>query len=305
MAQITNTAVVNTGDWHRLPNVVHTIYSKEIYFQALPVMRFAQFAVNKEELGKESGDTIQFIRYDNLEEGGKIEENENMPEVPMNDQAIQITVDEYGNATKMSNRLLVTAFTNTMQDASILLGRDYAIVTDKHLRDTYLGTPNVVYAGNAVDRASIASGDTFDTTVIADTVEILKTNNAMKVGGQFYICFVSPHQARTLRDDDKWIKANNYANTRALFLGEIGMWDDVVFIETTQMPILVGSGSLNANVYQSVMFGENAVGLGVALPVEMRTNGIEDYGRRRGLGWYSIFGSGIITEENIVRIETA
>jgi hypothetical protein len=45
---------------------IQTIWSKEILFQAMPVLRFEQFAVKKTELGVQPGLTVNFMRYNNL-----------------------------------------------------------------------------------------------------------------------------------------------------------------------------------------------------------------------------------------------
>jgi hypothetical protein len=45
---------------------IQVIWSKEILFQAMPVLRFEQFAVKKTELGVMPGLTVNFMRYNNL-----------------------------------------------------------------------------------------------------------------------------------------------------------------------------------------------------------------------------------------------
>ena len=45
--------------------------------------------------------------------------------------------------------------------------------------------------------------------------------------------------------------------------------------------------------------------MAVSLPVELRDNGVIDYGRERGLAWYAIMGAGILHEKHGVVIETA
>ena len=49
-----------------LAPAIQQIWSKEILFQAMPVLRFEQFAVKKTELGVQPGLTINFMRYNNL-----------------------------------------------------------------------------------------------------------------------------------------------------------------------------------------------------------------------------------------------
>lgn len=100
---------------------------------------------------------------------------------------------------------------------------------------------------------------------------------------------------------------------------EIGRIDDTRFIETTIMcngasaiddpshknELKVGVDGNLTNVYQALLFGERYYAMATALPVEMRDNGIIDYGRERGIAWYSIFGTGILNDEHGVVVETA
>ena len=58
-------------------------------------------------------------------------------------------------------------------------------------------------------------------------------------------------------------------------------------------------------VYQSVLFGDAYFGIAFSLPVELRDNGVEDFGRKRSLAWYAIFGVGKLHDQYGVVIETA
>jgi len=49
-----------------LSTAIQTIWSKEILFQAMPILRFEQFAVKKTELGVAPGLRINFLRYKNF-----------------------------------------------------------------------------------------------------------------------------------------------------------------------------------------------------------------------------------------------
>ena len=62
-----STNVTGYDSANALSPAIQTIWSKEILFQAMPVLRFEQFAVKKTELGVQPGLTINFMRYNNLE----------------------------------------------------------------------------------------------------------------------------------------------------------------------------------------------------------------------------------------------
>jgi len=301
---ITATATDVGSGYKALPNNIKEVYSMELLFQAEPVLRFQQFVNQKTELLNAPGLTINFTKYNNLSEGDEeLQEHIPIETEALESSRIQITVTEYAKAVAVSNKLLKASFTNTMQDASVLLGRNYGHLADRLAKNSYLSSLNTVFPNGRTAVNEIIATDLFNTTIIKDAVEVLRTNNAYEVVGQYFVCFLHPHQARGLKDDAEWVSANKYAGARNIFLGETGMYDNVIFIETTVMPIITGSAAVN--VYQAVIFGEYAVGYAVGLPVEMRDNGIEDFQRKRALAHYGMYGSGIITSENIVNIYTA
>lgn len=318
------TAVVSGGDNVKFTDAVRTVYSKEIEFKALPNMRFLQFATVKTELGVEPGLTISMLTYDNLVLGGALTEMTKLETQALSGSTKQITVSEYGNAVAVSELLVQSSFDDIMASATTLLGRDYAMVVDCELRDVALSGTNRVYAsdGNTkiTSRANLTANSTMKVSTVKDAIEILSTNNAPKAaGGAYWICFVHPHQSRGLRDDSAWINASNYGAPEQLFTGEIGRIDDCRFIETTLMcngacaetdpayeaTLKKGGDNANTNVYQAVLFGDAYYGIAYSLPVELRDNGVEDFGRKRSLAWYAIFGVGKLNDKYGVVIETA
>ena len=72
-----------------------------------------------------------------------------------------------------------------------------------------------------------------------------------------------------------------------------------------KLELQTGQGSNKVDVYQAVIFGLDYYGLATSLPVQLRDNGVEDFDREHSLGWYSIFGAGILNDEHGVVIETA
>lgn len=322
-AQVT-TAVVDGGTATKFTDGVRMVYSKEIEFKALPNMRFFQFATVKTELGVEPGLTISMLTYDNLALGGALTENTDMTTQALSGSTKQITVSEYGNAVSVSELLVQSSFDDIMASTTTLLGRDYSMVVDCELRDAALSGTNIVFASKKDGTKVTARGDLDATCIlqvstIKDAIEILATNNAPKYANTNWICFVHPHQSRTLRDDSAWINASNYGAPEQLFTGEIGRIDDTRFIETTLMSngacaesdpaydadLKKGADNANTAVYKAVLFGDAYYGIAFSLPVELRDNGVQDFGRKRSLAWYSIFGVGKLHNDYGVVIETA
>jgi N4-gp56 family major capsid protein len=303
-----------------LTQAIQTIWSKEILFQAMPILRFEQFAVKKTELGVAPGLTINFMRYSNLPQAAPLVEGVRMTTSALTAQQYSITVSEHGFAVAVSELLLNASFDDVMASASRLLGRNMAIYLDTQARDTLLTGTSIVYG---YDRTSLAgvndwyakgtgltAGQDLDdltgeykltTASVKDAVETLASKNIPRLG-ETYVAFVHPHQSRSIRDVPEWIEATKYVAPGNLMLGEIGRLYDTVFIETTQVQKTTNQGG--DDVYDAIMIGDNAFGHAISLPVELRDGGVLDFGREHALAWYSVWGLGKVTDASIVRIQT-
>jgi len=64
--QLAGAPTAYSGSNSSLNQAIQTIWSKEILFQAMPILRFEQFAVKKTELGVAPGLRVNFLRYKNF-----------------------------------------------------------------------------------------------------------------------------------------------------------------------------------------------------------------------------------------------
>jgi N4-gp56 family major capsid protein len=299
---------------------IQTIWSKEILFQSMPILRFEQFAVKKTELGVQPGLTINFMRYNNLGAASQLVEGVRMQTNALSASQFSITVAEHGYAVAVSELLLNASFDDVMASASRLLGRNMALYLDQSARDTLLQASSKIWGYNKYATVGAQTGmgvyapgtagtstDSLDGTfhftsaLVKDAVETLATKNVPRLG-ETYVCFVHPHQSRKLRDDPEFIEVTKYAAPGNFMLGEIGRLNDVVFIETTQVKQVTNASS--KTVYQSIFLGDNAFGHAISLPVELRDGGILDFGREHALAWYAIWGLGLITDQAVLIAET-
>ncbi len=323
------------GSNSQLTQAIQTIWSKEILFQAMPILRYEQFAVKKTELGVAPGLTINFMRYINMTPPtAPLTEGVRMTTKSLTAEQIVITVAEHGDALAVSELLLNASFDDVMASASRLLGRNMAQYLDNQSRDTLGGATSKVFG---YDRAALAGVNDWyaygtvgtqgtvttanakfylSTHAVKDAVETLASRNVPRLG-ETYVCFVHPHQSRKLRDVPEFIEVTKYAAPGNFMLGEIGRLYDVVFIETTQVRNGVAdqtndkapweAGFVTANgapVYEATMIGDNAFGHAISLPVELRDGGVLDFGREHAIAYYGIWGQGIITDQAIIKILT-
>ena len=247
-----------------LSPAIQTIWSKEILFQAMPVLRFEQFAVKKTELGVMPGLTVNFMRYNNLPiPSGPLVEGIRMKTHGISAQQYRITVAEQGFAVAVSELLLNASFDDVMASASRLLGRNMALFMDIQARDTLQSASSVVngYAkdaeltngygiynsgSQAATLTELKNGEkqyNLTPAAVKDAVLELSSKNIPRLG-ETYVCFIHPAQSRQLRDHPEFIEVTKYAAPGNFMLGEIGRLYDVVFIETTQVGTVADAGEI-------------------------------------------------------------
>ena len=365
--QLATAPTAYSGANSSLNQAIQTIWSKEILFQAMPILRFEQFAVKKTELGVAPGLRVNFLRYKNFAvDPTPLTEGVRMTTNALTAEQIAITVTEHGYAVAVSELLLNASFDDVMASASRLLGRHMAQYLDVQARNTLSAATSAVFGYDRTGlqgvndwynegTAATAIGDLdgtykLSTGAIKDAALTLAGKNIPRLG-ETYVQFVHPKQSRDIRSNPEFIEVTKYAAPGNFMLGEIGRLYDVVFIETTQVKKLAASGTYttsslvgapasqievpvksntapgqggnpesadytadkgyltsasgnSADVYESIMIGDNAFGHAISLPVELRDGGVLDFGREHALAWYAIWGLGVITDQAIVKVYT-
>jgi N4-gp56 family major capsid protein len=279
-----------SGTNTQLTQAIQQIWSKEILFQAMPILRFEQFAVKKTELGVAPGLQINFLRYNNLGFANALVEGVRMQTNALTAQQFSITVSEHGYALAVSELLLNASFDDVMASASRLLGRNMALYLDKLSRDTLYSATSKIYgedrsglsAANdwygygtvGTTRASMTGNFNMTPHVVKDAVETLSTKNIPRLG-ETYVAFVHPHQSRRLRDVPEFIEVTKYAAPGNFMLGEIGRLYDCVFIETTQVRKVAGGAGTSYSADTATTPTVTAGG-GYITPAEFTGNGGAD-----------------------------
>lgn len=279
-----------SGTNTQLTQAIQQIWSKEILFQAMPILRFEQFAVKKTELGVAPGLQINFLRYNNLGAASSLVEGVRMQTNALTAQQFSITVSEHGYAIAVSELLLNASFDDVMASASRLLGRNMALYLDKLSRDTLYSATSTIYGEDRSALSAVNNWYAYGTTAanraamdgtyfltphtVKDAVETLSTKNIPRLG-ETYVAFVHPHQSRRLRDNPEFIEVTKYAAPGNFMLGEIGRLYDCVFIETTQVRRVPG-GAGTGYTADSAVTPTITPGGGYITPNEFSGNGSDD-----------------------------
>jgi N4-gp56 family major capsid protein len=259
--QLAGAPTAYSGSNSSLNQAIQTIWSKEILFQAMPILRFEQFAVKKTELGVAPGLRVNFLRYKNFGiDPTPLTEGVRMTTNALTAEQIAITVAEHGYAVAVSELLLNASFDDVMASASRLLGRHMAQYLDVQARNTLSAATSAVFGydrsgvqgvndwyneGTAGESISDLTGAfKLSTGAVKDAALTLAGKNIPRLG-ETYVQFVHPKQSRDIRSNPEFIEVTKYAAPGNFMLGEIGRLYDVVFIETTQVKSYAAAEVLN------------------------------------------------------------
>ena len=291
--QLAGAPTAYSGSNSSLNQAIQTIWSKEILFQAMPILRFEQFAVKKTELGVAPGLRVNFLRYKNFAvDPSPLTEGVRMTTTALTAEQIAITVAEHGYAVAVSELLLNASFDDVMASASRLLGRHMAQYLDVQARNTLSAATSAVFG---YDRSGITGGafTNYDEGTAGTAISSLDGNFKLTTGaikdaaltlagkniprlGETYVQFVHPKQSRDLRSNPEFIEVTKYAAPGNFMLGEIGRLYDCVFIETTQVLKVAGGAGTSYTTDTAVANPTVTAGGGYTTPATYTGNGDSD-----------------------------
>ena len=225
-----------------LSEEMKTYYSDYLIDNAEPKLIHDQFG-QKHPIPEGSGKTVQFRKYDPLP---KLTEALSEGVTPngqtLNMSVVEATVHQYGGYVEFSDLLLLAAVDNNMVAVTKLLGAQAGRTLDSITREVLCGGTNVQYGEDAVSARYLLvggeeSGNHYLTVdCIRRAVRKLKNQNAEKIDGA-YVCIIHPDCAYDLMNDLNWRYPYQYANSKQLFEGEIGMIEGVRFVESPEAKI--------------------------------------------------------------------
>jgi len=331
---LTISAGASTPGYIPLTLPILKVWSKDAILGALPVLRYQSVVTVKTELEKQPGDSISFVNIANLKRGGKINENADLATTDMTETETNVRLHEFGNAVGVTEAHLRKSYRDTLDDISVMLGRDYAVVLDIEIRNKYHTSSYGIFAPllsggiwyNVAAAATLAVVTSeLSPRAVRTAAVALSARNASKFDGTDYIAFATPHALGSIRNSSEWQSATQYGSPDRMYNGEVGKYESVRFIETTMAPngtdastnaygqyadpgyksSLFEAGASSADLHETLIVGEEGVALAVGMPMELRDDGVANFGRRHAIGWLSWMGAGLLREVNTETITSA
>jgi N4-gp56 family major capsid protein len=227
------------------------------------------------------------------------------------DTQVSITLAEYGHAVKPTRKLKLTSFLqlDTVAVQEITANMEESV--DLVARDVLVAGTNVLYAGSATSRATVAATHTLTANNVRRARAFLSGKNTPPPpGSQDYLAFIHPDVSYDLQAESgqqAWSAPHVYSDPAAIYSGEIGRLSGVRVVENANAKIFADAGaSGTVDVYATIFVGRQALGEAVGEPQHVVISGpFDDLQRFVSIGWYAMLGYGRIRENSLVRYESS
>lgn len=243
----------------------HTYFQDEMLDRLIPELQWTKFG-DKKNIPKRKGATTNFRRLNNLTVvTTALTEGVTPDGVNLDISAINATVSEYGNWTKISEFINMTGFDPLLTEVSGLMGENAGESIDTIVRDIAAAGTNVVYANGKASRITVAAADKITALDILKVRRTMRRNKVKPIrlpgGGMGYVALVHPDVAMDLMQTSEWISQNTYVDTKNREEGMLGKMYGIYFMEVDNGVKFAGAGATGADVFATVFLGRGAYGI--------------------------------------------
>jgi hypothetical protein len=293
---------------------------------AQPLYKFRQFVSTKEAFGKQQGESVFWLKVANLStRGGTLVETNTMHE---SDQSLSwgtVTVGEYGNSVPFTFKMEALSEFDVKEILKSGLMDDQVKVLDGVVEREFNKCP-MRYVGTSTTTGTL----TTDSVATVSNTSVLNSYHTRKMRlqlekllvphweGNDYAMITSLEAAEGM--EGALETTNSYTETgyAKLLSGEVGRMHGVRFVKDSYASRYVTDATARTETAISwaqgqsgvaYMFGKDTVKEAVAVPEEVRLKVVTDYGRSKGLAWYTISGWAIVWSDyansRIIKWDTA
>ena len=299
-------------------------YDRMAYFALRSELLFDQAADVQASNQTMPGSSVVFTIFSELAVATTaLTETSDVDPVAMADSNVTVTLTEYGNTINTTAKLRGTSFLDVDAAAANLIGYNAGNSIDTIVREVLAGGTNVVYGGGGssdeTSRTAIEAEDIIEANDIRKVTAALRGANVSPWTG-YYIGFIHPDVSYDLRRETgnaSWNAPHVNMDTANIYMGEIGTFESVRFIETPRTKVRTnasdGAGAAgNIDVYDTYVMGRQALAKAYSfvdgngpVPSVRRGPVVDSLMRFNPIGWYWLGGYGRFREASLRRIESA
>lgn len=294
-----------------------------------PMVRFRQHCDAKDatDKGLNKGDKFYWDVYSDVaERGGDLDEQEEMPETKYQVSQASLTIGEQGNSVPFSGKLDNFSKHPVKEVINKVLKNDACKALDAKAWTQFDATV-LTAAATATGAITVEEGGctvtnnvALDKSHVKLIVDEMKERNIPMFDGQDYFAIAWPSTFRAFKNNLEALHIYVSEGYRKVMNGEIGRYEGTRFLEQTN---IAKGGAVDSTTHTSQVkdawnnaksdwcffFGEDTVAEAIVIPEELRGKIPTDYGRSKGIAWYSMIGYGIVhadaTNARILKWESA
>ncbi len=298
--------------------------SDELRDSLQPMSKFRQFCDVKNAAGKNKGESFTWDIVSNVvTQGAALLETNTIAETNFTITQGTLTVTEYGNAVPYTGKLEAMSQFGVKQPVMKALRNDAAKVQDAAAHYQFnltplriTGTSSTTVTLSTAGTATATNSQALNTNHIKLIVDTMKERNIPAYKGDDYMALAWPTTFRTVKNSLETLHTYTETGLTMIMNGEIGRYENVRFVEQTNIPRGGAADSTTFNGFTNTsdawnggfsdwafFFGEDTVAEGIVIPEEIRAKIPTDYGRSKGVAWYALEGFGLVqTAQDQARI---
>jgi N4-gp56 family major capsid protein len=287
------------------------------YFALRPELYFDRIADVQPTNQSMPGSSVIFTQITELATASTaLNESVDVDAVGIADAQVTVTLVEYGNAAITTAKLRGTSFLAVDPVVANVIGFNAGISQDTIVRDVLKVGTNVLYAGQAVSRATVIPTDLITAAKVRRILAQLRGANVATIGG-LYNAWIHPDVSYDLRGETgaaAWRDPHTYSQPEQIWNGEIGAFEGFRFMESPRTPVFADAGSSTTltDTYRTIFAGRQALAKAYstqdgngANPRVVMSPVVDHLRRFQGMGWYWLGGYGIFRQAALRSIESA
>lgn len=309
-----------------IPSENSSFYSRELLERATPYLVHTSFAQVRDIPANSGTDTIKFRKYGNLAVvTTALSEGVTPVGKQMSASTITAQIQYYGDYITITDKLQYETLDPILMEAAGELGDQAGDSVDQIARDVFAATTTIQYASTAAARTDITPAMILNAAEVKEAVRTLKVNLAKPLTSRIdpstgfntvplkhaFVMVVHPRTSHDIEDAPGFTPVEKYANKSDVMENEIGSFPYVRVVETTNAKVYAAGGASSADVYASLIFARNAVGI-TRLSNMTMMNIVKPLGsagtsdpldQRATSGWKLSFVAKVLRPEWLLKIE--
>ena len=285
-----------------MPVKLQDYYDRVALAKAVPLLLYRKFAQVR-ALPKNSGEIIRFKRWGSMPPAlTPLDEGTTPIGNRIDLMEITATVSQYGDWVPVTDKVQLLHADKILTEVVEQLGEQQGLTFDVLMRNQLAAGSNVLHANKVASRDAVVAK--LAKTDLDAALRALKNANARPITNLIkatpniatqpvrpcYVGIVHTNTTHDLHNIDGFVPSEKYASQTGVMDGEVGAYNGIRFIETTNGLFFPDEGGskgsgidstsgVKADVYATMIFAQNAYG---EVPVGTGSSGIIVKARKDG-----------------------